>query len=55
MAVNLSPLLQWQILDGNGNPRSGGKIETYLALSSTPAITYKDENGATQQAIPAVK
>ena len=54
MAVNLSPLLQWQILDGNGNPRSGGKIETYLALSSTPAITYKDENGTVQQTNPII-
>ena len=54
MAVNLSPILLGQVLDGNGNPRSGGKIQTFLAGSSTPATTYKDAAGAVPQANPII-
>jgi hypothetical protein len=45
MAVNLSPILNWQQLDANGLLLSGGMIETYLAGSSTPATTYKNSTG----------
>lgn len=54
MSVKLSPVLQSQIFDANGNPLSGGKIETYLAGSTTPAITYSDSNGTIPQSNPII-
>lgn len=41
----LAPLINDQQEDVNGNPLSGGKIEVYLAGSSTPATTYNDRDG----------
>jgi hypothetical protein len=42
MAVNLSPLggVAAQFFDNAGNVLTGGKIYTYLAGTSTPAVTY---------------
>lgn len=42
MPVTLSPLAGagQQFFDNNGNPLTGGKIYTYLAGSTTPAVTY---------------
>lgn len=40
MPVKLSPLLNDQQFSANGVPLSGGKIETYLAGSSTLATTF---------------
>lgn len=34
-----------QFFDNNGNPLSGGKIETYYAGTSTPSATYTTING----------
>jgi len=46
MAQFLAPLINNQQEDVNGDPLSGGKIEVYLAGTSTPATTYNDKDGA---------
>jgi len=47
MSVNLSPLAGagWQLFSNNGIPLSGGKLETYLAGTTTPAVTYTTSAG----------
>jgi len=56
MAVNLSPI--WgagaQLLDNSGNVLSGGKIYTYLAGTTTPAVTYTSSNGNTANSNPII-
>jgi hypothetical protein len=56
MAVNLSPIggAGAQFFDNNGNPLSGGKLYTYAAGTSTPAVTYTSSSGATQQPNPII-
>lgn len=54
MAVNLSPIGNYQVEDSSGNPASGWKWYTYVAGSSTPAPTYTDNTGGTPQANPIV-
>lgn len=54
MAAKLSPVLNSQIFDDNGNPLIGGTIETYLAGSSTPLNTFTDANGLITQTNPIV-
>lgn len=53
MAYFLSPVLNEQQFDANGNPLSGGKIYTYLAGTVTPVTTYKTSTG-TAQANPII-
>lgn len=47
MAVNLSSLggAGWQFFDNDGNPLSGGKLYSYSAGTTTPAITYMSSVG----------
>lgn len=52
--AKLSPVLNWQIIDDEGKPLSGGKIETYLAGSSTPATTFTDSAGSIPQSNPII-
>lgn len=56
MAVNLSPI--WgagaQLLDNSGNVLSGGKIYTYAAGTTTPAVTYTSSNGLTANSNPII-
>lgn len=40
--------------DNNGNPLSGGKIETYLAGTTTPQATYTDASGTVANTNPVV-
>lgn len=54
MAYFLSPIGNSQQFDANGNPLTGGKINTYLSGSTTPTPTYTDNSGATPQANPIV-
>lgn len=54
MAVKLSAFLNDAQLSNNGLLLAGGKIETYLAGSSTPATTYTSEAGNVAQANPIV-
>lgn len=54
MAVKLSPVLNSQIFDANGNPLIGGTIETYLAGSSIPFNTFVSSDGLTPQTNPIV-
>lgn len=54
MSFFLSPIGNEQQLDANGNPLNGGKIQTYLAGSTTPTATYTDNTGATAQANPII-
>lgn len=44
--VSFAPYAVPQFLDNAGQPISGGKLETYLAGTSTPAATYADSAGA---------
>lgn len=56
MAVNLSLLAGagWQFFDDNGDPLSGGKINTYAAGTTTPLATYTSSSGATPNANPII-
>lgn len=54
MAFNPAPFLNCQQIDANGNPLSGGKIETYLAGSSTPATTFKNAAGSANHTNPII-
>jgi hypothetical protein len=54
MAQFLAPLINNQQEDANGNPLSGGRIEVYLAGSSTPATTYSDKDGLIPNTWPIV-
>jgi hypothetical protein len=56
MSVNLSPLAGagWQLFDNNGVPLAGGKLETYIAGTSTPAATYTTSAGSIANSNPIV-
>jgi hypothetical protein len=54
MAFKLSPVLNDQQFSDAGILLSGGKIETYLAGSSTPATTYTSPSGAVAQSNPII-
>jgi hypothetical protein len=56
MAVNLSPVggVAAQFFDNNGLPLSGGKLYTYLAGTTTPAVTYTNNGGFTANSNPIV-
>lgn len=54
MPQYFSPVGNSQITDANGDPLVGGQIETYLSGSSTPAATYTDDTGLTQQTNPII-
>lgn len=45
MSFFLSPVLNEQQFDANGNPLAGGFIETYLAGTTTPTPTFKTSTG----------
>lgn len=40
--VTLTPTPYQTFLDGSGNPLNGGKVQTYLAGTTTPVVTYSD-------------
>jgi hypothetical protein len=56
MAVNLSPVggVAAQFFTNTGAVLTGGKIYTYAAGTTTPAVTYTSSNGATAQPNPIV-
>lgn len=54
MALYLSPIANDQQMDANGDPLVGGKINTYLAGSTTPVATYTSSTGGTAQANPII-
>jgi hypothetical protein len=56
MAVALSPIggAGAQFFDNNGNPLSGGKLYTYEAGTTTPAITYTSLAGTTAHTNPII-
>lgn len=54
MALFLSPIGNEQQIDSNGDPLNGGKIQTYLAGSTTATATYTDNTGGTAQANPII-
>jgi hypothetical protein len=54
MALYLAPIINGQQVDVDGKPLNGGFIKVYLADSSTPATTYNDEDGVTQNTWPIV-
>lgn len=54
MTVKLSPILNEQQFDANGDPLVGGKIYTYAAGSSTPQTSFTAEDGLTPQANPII-
>lgn len=56
MSVSLSPLggAGWQFFNDNGVPLSGGLLYTYLAGTTTPAVTYTSATGLTANSNPIV-
>jgi hypothetical protein len=54
MAVKLSPVLNSQIVDENGDIGVGWKINTYVAGSSTPSTTYTTAAGTVAQTNPII-
>ena len=44
----------WQFFDSNGVPLAGGKLYTYAAGTTTPAVTYTDNTGGTPHSNPIV-
>jgi hypothetical protein len=56
MTVNLSYFAGagWQFFDDNGNPLSGGKLYSYLAGTTTPAVTYTSITGLTANPNPII-
>lgn len=56
MAVSLSPFfgVAGQLFDNNGNPLAGGKINTYLAGTTTPVATYTTSAGNVAHSNPIV-
>jgi len=56
MAVLLSPVggVAAQFFDNNGNPLSGGKLFSYSAGTTTPAVTYTNSLGTTAHTNPIV-
>lgn len=56
MAVFLSPVggAGAQFFDGNGDPLSGGKLYTYSAGTTTPAVTYTSSAGNTAHSNPII-
>ncbi len=56
MAVNLSPVggVAAQFFTNTGAVLTGGKLYTYAAGTTTPAITYTSSNGATPWTNPVV-
>lgn len=56
MAYNLSPIggAGWQFFDNNGVPLAGGLLYTYLAGTTTPAVTYTSNTGSTANSNPIV-
>lgn len=56
MSVNLSPVFgaAGQLFDDNGNPLSGGKINTYYAGTTTLLATYTTVNGNISHTNPII-
>ena len=56
MAVNLSPVggVAAQFFDNSGNVLTGGLLYSYLAGTTTPAVTYTSSNGITANSNPVV-
>ena len=56
MAVNLSPVggAAAQFFDNSGQVLTGGKIYTYAAGTTTPAVTYTTASGNTAQPNPII-
>ena len=50
----LSPNPKQQFFDANGSPLVGGKVYTYEAGTSSPATTYVDAAGVTQNTNPII-
>jgi hypothetical protein len=54
MPLYFSPVGNDQTFDANGDPLTGGQIETYIAGSSTPLATFTDDTGSTPQSNPII-
>lgn len=56
MTVSLSPFygVAGQLFNDNGDPLAGGKINTYLAGTTTPAATYTTSAGNVAHSNPIV-
>jgi len=56
MSVTLSIYggVGWQFFDNNGNPLSGGKLYTYTAGTTTPAVTYMTSAGNVAHTNPII-
>lgn len=52
--VTLLPFIRQQFSDANGNPLSGGLVQTYVAGTTTPQATYTDSTGTVLNTNPVV-
>jgi hypothetical protein len=50
----LSPVPKLYFVDSNGNPLVGGKLWTYESGTSTPAITYSNASGSSNNTNPVI-
>lgn len=54
MTATLTPTAKQQFFDANGNPLVGGKLYTYIAGTTSPAVTYVDSAGSTTNTNPII-
>lgn len=54
MTATLSPSAKQQFFDANGNPLVGGKLYSYIAGTTSPAVTYVDSAGTTTNTNPII-
>ena len=52
--LEIAPWVNDQFTDDNGNPLSGGTVETYVAGTLTPLQTYTDVDGVVPHANPII-
>jgi hypothetical protein len=52
--MQLAPFAKQQFFDDDGNPLVGGKINTYIAGTTTNRATYTDAGGGTENANPII-
>lgn len=50
----LIPSPKYRLFDTDGNPLAGGLVETYIAGTSTPKLTYTNSSGAVANTNPVV-
>lgn len=50
----LSPLIRQRFFSANGAPLAGGKLQSYIAGTTTPQATYTDQGGGSPNTNPVI-